>query len=128
MSVPPPPRSPILSLSLCSPVPVSLRPHAASFVPNSPSFPPSATTSLLRHPQSHAFFLIFSLVNPLLQFEAVVSDPGGRANALTAPWAMQDCFYKDLTAEQADNISDYNFDHPDAFDFSEIYSSLQVSP
>eukprot|EP00873_Tetraselmis_striata_P013327 jgi/Tetstr1/433591/TSEL_022857.t1 len=38
----------------------------------------------------------------------------------------QDCFYKDLTPEQAANISHYNFDHPDAFDFTEIHSSLEA--
>jgi uridine kinase len=29
----------------------------------------------------------------------------------------QDCFYKNLTAEQKANASQYNFDHPDAIDW-----------
>lgn len=31
----------------------------------------------------------------------------------------QDKFYKDLSEGQKENIGDYNFDHPDAFDFEE---------
>jgi len=30
----------------------------------------------------------------------------------------QDCFYKNLTTEQKQNAANYNFDHPDAFDWN----------
>jgi len=36
-----------------------------------------------------------------------------------------DSFYKDLTPEELENVSDYNFDHPNAFDFSEVFSAIQ---
>jgi uridine kinase len=35
-----------------------------------------------------------------------------------------DSFYKNLTSEELLNVSDYNFDHPNAFDFSELQQSL----
>jgi uridine kinase len=37
----------------------------------------------------------------------------------------QDSFYRDLTSEEAANVKDYNFDHPDAFAFDEIVSTLR---
>ena len=36
-----------------------------------------------------------------------------------------DSFYKDLTPEELANVSDYNFDHPHAFDFLEVSSAIQ---
>eukprot|EP00892_Ulva_mutabilis_P012257 jgi/Ulvmu1/9403/UM051_0031.1 len=38
----------------------------------------------------------------------------------------QDCFYRDLTPAQHASIAAYNFDHPDAFDFSEIRATLHA--
>lgn len=38
----------------------------------------------------------------------------------------QDCFYKDLSAEQRRAIGSYNFDHPDAFDFDLICDTLRA--
>jgi uridine kinase len=38
----------------------------------------------------------------------------------------QDCFYRDLTPEQQENIASYNFDHPSAFDFDEILGKLRA--
>jgi uridine kinase len=35
-----------------------------------------------------------------------------------------DSFYKDLTPEQLENVSEYNFDHPSAFDFDSLYTVL----
>ncbi len=35
-----------------------------------------------------------------------------------------DQYYKDLTEEQYTNISEYNFDHPDAFDFELLLSHI----
>eukprot|EP01135_Chromosphaera_perkinsii_P002757 Nk52_evm125s226 gene=Nk52_evmTU125s226 len=35
-----------------------------------------------------------------------------------------DSFYKNLTKAEEENIEDYNFDHPDAFDFNTIVSTL----
>lgn len=35
-----------------------------------------------------------------------------------------DNFYKDLTQEQLANVDTYNFDHPDALDFEEMYRCL----
>eukprot|EP01025_Chloroclados_australasicus_P028984 TRINITY_DN2878_c1_g2_i1.p1 TRINITY_DN2878_c1_g2~~TRINITY_DN2878_c1_g2_i1.p1 ORF type:complete len:310 (+),score=50.17 TRINITY_DN2878_c1_g2_i1:65-994(+) len=37
----------------------------------------------------------------------------------------QDCFYRNLTTEEMQNIDKFNFDHPDAFDFAEILSTLR---
>eukprot|EP00897_Mesotaenium_endlicherianum_P000500 jgi/Mesen1/10450/ME000082S09951 len=37
----------------------------------------------------------------------------------------QDCFYRDLTPAKLADISSYNFDHPDAFDFPELLAALQ---
>ena len=36
-----------------------------------------------------------------------------------------DSFYKNLSKEQEQTIEDYNFDHPDAFDFNTISSALE---
>ena len=36
-----------------------------------------------------------------------------------------DCFYKDLSAEQHAAILEYNFDHPDAFDFGELHGVME---
>ncbi|CAG9330234.1 unnamed protein product [Blepharisma stoltei] len=35
-----------------------------------------------------------------------------------------DCFYKDLTPSQLLEVAEYNFDHPDAFDFIEMNQAL----
>ena len=35
-----------------------------------------------------------------------------------------DTYYKDLTEEQQKNISEYNFDHPDALDFELLNKHL----
>lgn len=35
-----------------------------------------------------------------------------------------DSFYRDLTPEQLANVAEYNFDHPAAFDFDDLYSTL----
>uniref|UniRef100_A0ACB8F6M2 Uridine-cytidine kinase-like 1 n=1 Tax=Sphaerodactylus townsendi TaxID=933632 RepID=A0ACB8F6M2_9SAUR len=50
--------------------------------------------------------------------------------ALDVPWVVllsMDSFYKVLTKEQQDQAAsnDYNFDHPDAFDFDLIISTLK---
>lgn len=37
----------------------------------------------------------------------------------------QDSFYRNLAPEEAANIGQYNFDHPDAFDFPEMVACLQ---
>lgn len=37
----------------------------------------------------------------------------------------QDCFYRDLTPEEATNIRHFNFDHPSAYSFHEIISTLR---
>ena len=37
----------------------------------------------------------------------------------------QDCFYRNLSADQRANIASYNFDHPDAFDFDMITRTLR---
>jgi len=37
----------------------------------------------------------------------------------------QDCFYKPLNHDQIANVKDYNFDHPDAFDFELIEETLR---
>lgn len=36
---------------------------------------------------------------------------------------FQDSFYRNLTPEETVHVEDFNFDHPDAFDFPEL---LQV--
>ena len=36
----------------------------------------------------------------------------------------QDSFYRDLTAEESQNVASYNFDHPDAFAFEEMIDCL----
>ena len=36
-----------------------------------------------------------------------------------------DSFYKNLTPSQLNDVSNYNFDHPDAFGFSELLISIQ---
>lgn len=36
-----------------------------------------------------------------------------------------DSFYKDLTQSQLNDVSNYNFDHPDAFGFDELLSALK---
>ena len=38
----------------------------------------------------------------------------------------QDSFYKDLSLEEAANVSKYNFDHPDAFAFEEMVDCLRA--
>ncbi|CAH1255284.1 UCKL1 [Branchiostoma lanceolatum] len=50
--------------------------------------------------------------------------------ALDVPWVVQlsmDSFYKVLTPEEKElaNQSDYNFDHPDAFDFELLFDTLK---
>lgn len=35
-----------------------------------------------------------------------------------------DSFYKNLTPDELSQVSDYNFDHPNAFDFTELLSSI----
>jgi uridine kinase len=35
-----------------------------------------------------------------------------------------DSFYKSLTPEENMNVSEYNFDHPDAIDFDEIRATI----
>ncbi|XP_072000172.1 uridine-cytidine kinase-like 1 [Engystomops pustulosus] len=50
--------------------------------------------------------------------------------ALDVPWVVllsMDCFYKILTKEQQDLAArnEYNFDHPDAFDFDLLVSVLR---
>lgn len=40
----------------------------------------------------------------------------------------QDCFYKNLSAEQKANAAQYNFDHPDAIDWEyneEVHLTIQ---
>jgi len=37
----------------------------------------------------------------------------------------QDCFYKSLSAETLENVHEYNFDHPDAFDWVLIQETLK---
>ena len=37
----------------------------------------------------------------------------------------QDSFYKSLNEEQLKNVENYNFDHPDAIDFEEMYNVLE---
>jgi len=37
----------------------------------------------------------------------------------------QDCFYKNLTTADKENVHNYNFDHPDAFDWDYIEQCLQ---
>jgi len=37
----------------------------------------------------------------------------------------QDCFYKSLTEEDLEHVHDYNFDHPDAFDWQLIEDTLR---
>lgn len=37
----------------------------------------------------------------------------------------QDCFYRDLTPDEAANIKSFNFDHPSAYAFPEIISAVQ---
>jgi len=36
----------------------------------------------------------------------------------------QDSFYRPLTSTEKDNVTDYNFDHPDAFDWSLLTSTI----
>ncbi|KAG0496725.1 hypothetical protein HPP92_001416 [Vanilla planifolia] len=36
----------------------------------------------------------------------------------------QDSFYRGLTAEEADRVNDYNFDHPDAFDTEQLLECM----
>lgn len=36
-----------------------------------------------------------------------------------------DSFYKDVTPEQLEHITEYNFDHPNAFDFIELSCAVQ---
>eukprot|EP01083_Nonionella_stella_P039585 107647_1 len=46
---------------------------------------------------------------------------------LGLPWVVvlsTDSFYKGLTKEQHENVSEYNFDHPDAFDFDLLREKL----
>jgi Phosphoribulokinase / Uridine kinase family len=38
----------------------------------------------------------------------------------------QDCFYRDLSPAQREDIASYNFDHPDAFDFGQISRTLRA--
>ena len=38
----------------------------------------------------------------------------------------QDSFYRDLTQEEHANISEFNFDHPDAFAFDEVVRTLKA--
>eukprot|EP00889_Picochlorum_renovo_P007826 jgi/Picre1/34856/NNA_002322.t1 len=38
----------------------------------------------------------------------------------------QDSFYRGLTQEEKDNVSDYNFDHPDAFDHKALMACIQT--
>lgn len=35
-----------------------------------------------------------------------------------------DSFYRDLSQEQMDNVAEYNFDHPSAFDFDDLHATL----
>ena len=35
-----------------------------------------------------------------------------------------DCFYRGLTQEEMDNVAEYNFDHPDAFDYRALIEVL----
>ena len=49
---------------------------------------------------------------------------------LNVPWVTRlsmDCFYKVLTPQQHDQAAknNYNFDHPDAFDFELLAETLQ---
>jgi len=37
----------------------------------------------------------------------------------------QDCFYRDLTPEEAANIKSFNFDHPSAYAFPEIIAAVK---
>jgi uridine kinase len=37
----------------------------------------------------------------------------------------QDSFYRGLTLEELENVGEYNFDHPDAFDTEELLSCLE---
>jgi len=48
-------------------------------------------------------------------------------NNLQLPWVQilsLDCFYRPLTKEERDNVADYNFDHPNAFDWDLLLSVL----
>ena len=38
----------------------------------------------------------------------------------------QDCFYRDLSPAEREDIAGYNFDHPDAFDFAMISRTLRA--
>ena len=38
----------------------------------------------------------------------------------------QDSFYRDLTPEEHVNITEFNFDHPDAFAFDEVVKTIQA--
>jgi uridine kinase len=38
----------------------------------------------------------------------------------------QDCFYRDLTPDEAANIKSFNFDHPSAYDFPEIIAAVKT--
>jgi uridine kinase len=37
----------------------------------------------------------------------------------------QDSFYRGLTAEELENVGEYNFDHPDAFDTEQLLDCLE---
>ena len=39
----------------------------------------------------------------------------------------QDSFYRGLTQEEHDNVSNYNFDHPDAIDVAALIETLKIS-
>ena len=48
-------------------------------------------------------------------------------NNLQLPWVQilsLDCFYRPLTAQERENVKDYNFDHPNAFDWDLLSSVL----
>ncbi|CAG9333191.1 unnamed protein product [Blepharisma stoltei] len=46
------------------------------------------------------------------------------ALALDCTLINSDYFYKDLTPLQLQKVSEYNFDHPDAFDFVEMHHTI----
>jgi len=52
--------------------------------------------------------------------EAIISSLKDRRVSLVS----QDSFYRPLTAEEKETVSEYNFDHPDAFDWALLHEKI----
>jgi uridine kinase len=49
----------------------------------------------------------------------------GEALGVSCRMLSMDAFYKGLTADEIENVAEYNFDHPNAIDFDDIYNAIQ---